>query len=176
MISIKSNFSISISNDIHKILIKELKEKIKYNILDNNEIKKITGNNTSIIDILFESELSIICIHANYTDNKSNILQEFNNFINSVKDINKLNKINKNCYAIFLSNFEPSPSCKNIFNKENINFEKTSNIKFITIYNNDKQTLLKSGEYLNILKRLQSKLHSFGIYYYDEDDSIIMAY
>jgi hypothetical protein len=161
------------NNNFEKVCINELKEKIKYNILDNNEIKKITNNISNIINILFETEKAIIIIHINYNNNKSNIT-EFNNFVNSVKEINKLNKNNKKCYALYLSKIEPLQSCKAIFNKENINFEKTSNIKFMTIYNINKETNL-SEEYINLLKRLQSKLHSLGIYYYDQDDTIIMA-
>jgi hypothetical protein len=169
MLNINTNFYTN--NNFEKICLEELKEKIKYKILDNTEVKKIT-NNLSTIDILFDTEKSIFCIHINYSDTINNII-EFNNFVTSVKEINKLNKQNKKCYGIFLSKLEPYQSSKAIFNKENINFEKTSNIKFLTIYNNDKSNC--SDNYLNLLKRLQSKLHSFGIYYYDKDDCIIMA-
>jgi hypothetical protein len=170
MIKITSNI---IDNNFKEICIKELKEKTKYNILNNDEIKRITGilSFQIDIDILFETEQAIICI--NYSNIKSNVL-EFNKFVNSVKEINKLNK-SKKCYGIFLSISEPIPSCKNVFNKENANFEKTSNIKFITIYNN-KEDLDNHLVCFNLLKRLQNKLHSLGIYYYDNhDDSIIMA-
>jgi len=164
--------------DNKHIFINELKEKTKYNILNNSEIIKIMNFKESSIDILFETEESIICIYVNYSNSKSNV-SELNKFINSVKEINKIsinNNINKKYYAIYLSKLEPTPSCKNILNKENINFEKTSNIKFFTIYNNCKEVLLTNYSLdLNILKRLQSKLHSLGIYYYDKDDTIIMA-
>lgn len=180
MIKITSNI---IDNNFKEICIRELKEKTKYNILNNDEVKRIT-NNISFqidIDILFETEQSIICINYSNTSvvsgghmiPKSNVI-EFNKFINSVKEINKLVKTKK-CYGIFLSTNEPIPSCKNVFNKENVNFEKTSNIKFITIYNN-KEDLDNHLVCFNLLKRLQNKLHSLGIYYYDNnDDSIIMA-
>jgi uncharacterized protein YjfI (DUF2170 family) len=169
---------ISENNNIVDIFINELKEKTKYNILNNSEIIKIMNFKESLIDILFETEKSIISIYINFNNSKSNI-SEFNKFINSVKEINKItiNKnVNKKYYAIYLSKLEPIPSYKNILNKENINFEKTSNIKFITIYNNSKEVLSNDYLlYLNILKRLQSKLHSLGIYYYDQDDTTIMA-
>ena len=172
MLNINSNFVHTVSNNnFEQICLQELKEKIKYNILDNSEIKKIS-NNLSTIDILFDTEKSIFCIHINCSDIVSNIT-EFNNFVTSVEEINKLNKQNKKCYGIFLSKLEPLQSSKAIFNKENINFEKTSNIKFLTIYNTKEVT---SDNYLlNLLKRLQNKLHSLGIYYYDTDDCIIMA-
>jgi len=168
-------FLVHINNNIsniNNILINELKQKTRRcNILDNNQIKKL--NNKSIIDILFESEQTIICININYSDNKGTSI-ESNNFVNSVKEINKLNKSNKKFYAIYLSKLEPLQSCKTVFNKENINFEKTSNIKFITVYTHDKGNNLEE-EYINLLKRLQIKLHSLGIYYYDQDDSVIMS-
>jgi len=169
MTEIENNF---INKEVEKILINELREKTRYNIFSNNDIKKITNNNLSTINLLFETEETIICFYINYTDIK-NTTTELTMFINSVKEINKLDKLKKKCYGIYLSKNEPITSCKSLFNKENANLTKNG-IKFITLYNinNDANNLNNLN---NTIRRLQLKLHMLGIFYSEPDGTIIMS-
>jgi len=161
-----------INMEVEKILVNELKNKTRYNLLNNNQIKEITKNNLSTINVLFETEKEIVCFYINYIDIK-NSTAELIMFINSVKEINKLDKLKKKCYGIYLSKNEPITSCKTLFNKENVILSKNC-IKFITLYNinNDVNNINNLN---NTFRRLQLKLHSLGIYYSEEDGTIIMS-
>ena len=154
------------SKNINKLYINEnidtLLNQIKYQSINNEQIKLHFNSNILNIDYLIDRSDYIIAIYNNWRDDS--LTGDNSNFVKSIEHI--LNALNKPILAIYLSKYinnTTNNNFKNIKYHDRIDYK----LKYISIYSNTTELLLKK------LKRI---LYENQIYIYDLDGDVLMLH
>jgi hypothetical protein len=147
-------------NDIHKFL-----SNTRHEILMNEKQIRSIDSTICAIDHLLVSNNIYYCFQDKRL--KTNIsISDFNHFIKCVEKVSE--KINHSCkiYAIYLSFTDFSSVANKQLEEENNKYiNGKSNIEYIKIINQDKESIIKNLQYF---------LYINNIYSYDNDGDCIM--